>query len=77
MHAGNSGDAAFDTVFQRFLNGDDSFRCERFKLIPTIVEGSWVVRQGVGKKPAITGNKLRQVYFRGDNYFEVIAALPL
>lgn len=43
----------------------------RFKLIPTVTEGNWVVRSAVpSAKPAILGQKLQQRYFRGDNYVE-------
>lgn len=54
-----------------FLEGSDEFRNERFKLIPCIVEGSFIVRQAVGSTPALIGKKLRQPYFRGKQYFEL------
>jgi Protein ENHANCED DISEASE RESISTANCE 2, C-terminal len=46
------------------------FRNERFKLIPSIVEGPFLVRRSVGAKPALLGRKLTQRYFRGPNYVE-------
>lgn len=54
-----------------FLEGSDEFRNERFKLIPCIVEGSFIVRQAVGSTPALIGKKLRQPYFKGKQYFEL------
>ncbi|KAE9190124.1 hypothetical protein PF004_g21996 [Phytophthora fragariae] len=54
-----------------FLEGSDEFRNERFKLIPSIVEGSFIVRQAVGSTPALVGKKLSQPYFRGKQYFEL------
>ncbi|CAH0490406.1 unnamed protein product [Peronospora farinosa] len=54
-----------------FLEGSDEFRNERFKLIPCIVEGSFIVRQAVGSTPALVGKKLRQPTFRGKQYFEL------
>lgn len=45
-------------------------RCGRFKLIPSIVEGPFIVKKAVGNKPALLGRKLRQRYFRGPNYVE-------
>ncbi|CAH0482813.1 unnamed protein product [Peronospora belbahrii] len=54
-----------------FLEGSDEFRNERFKLIPCIVEGSFIVRQAVGSTPALIGKKLRQPTFRGKQYFEL------
>ncbi len=50
---------------------DEDFCNERFKLIPTIVEGNWTVKMAVGSKPALTGKKITQKYFRGKGYFEV------
>ncbi len=54
-----------------FLGGDDSFRDARFKLIPRITEGPFIVRRGVGSKPALIGKKLKQRYFRNRNYLEL------
>lgn len=50
---------------------DDVFRNSRFKLIPTVVEGSFIVKQSVGSKPTLLGNKLKCHYHKGENYFEV------
>ncbi|CAI5719004.1 unnamed protein product [Hyaloperonospora brassicae] len=54
-----------------FLDSSDEFRNERFKLIPCIVEGSFIVRQAVGSTPALIGKKLRQPTYRGKQYFEL------
>ncbi len=54
-----------------FFGDDDGYRDLRFKLIPKIVEGNWVVRKSVGSTPAILGTKLKQTYHRGTNYFEL------
>ena len=56
---------------QKFWTADETFCNERFKLIPNIVEGSWTVKMAVGNKPALTGRKLTQQYFRGKGYMEV------
>ncbi|KAG5193127.1 hypothetical protein JKP88DRAFT_136536, partial [Tribonema minus] len=48
----------------------DDFRNERFKLIPSIVEGPFLVRGAVGNKPALLGRKLTQRYYRGAHYVE-------
>lgn len=61
----------FADLMTEFLDGSDDFRDERFKLIPCIVEGSFIVRQAVGSTPAIVGKKLRQPYFHGKQYFEL------
>ncbi len=54
-----------------WYTSDDNFRNSRFKLIPTVVEGTFIIKQSVGSKPALIGNKLDLVYSRGPNYFEV------
>ena len=47
------------------------FRNERFKLIPSITLGPWVVKAAVGATPALLGRKVVQRYFRGDDYMEI------
>ena len=42
----------------RFLMNDDSYKNKCFKIVPVVVKGPWVVRQVVGGKPALIGNKL-------------------
>ena len=52
----------------RFLEGEgaaaDKRRNNRFKLIPSILKSSWVVKQAVGTTPVLLGNKLVTKYFR-------------
>ncbi|KAH1064654.1 hypothetical protein J1N35_029641 [Gossypium stocksii] len=55
----------------KFVNGDDAYRNSRFKLIPHISEGSWIVKQSVGKRGSLLGQTLETHYFRGKNYMEV------
>ena len=65
-------DAEYERMLQHFLEGsNDKFRDKRFKLIPTVEEGPWIVKAGVGKTPAILGSKLSQKYFQGDGYLEI------
>ncbi|XWS07957.1 hypothetical protein CRYUN_Cryun41cG0035700 [Craigia yunnanensis] len=54
-----------------FVNGDDAYRNSRFKFIPYISKGSWIVKQSVRKKPCLLGQALDTHYFRGKNYLEV------
>jgi hypothetical protein len=54
-----------------FFGDSDEFRDSRFKLIPRVVEGNFIVRNAVGAKPTILGKKLKQHYHRGPNYFEL------
>ncbi|XVF23622.1 hypothetical protein REPUB_Repub13aG0055400 [Reevesia pubescens] len=58
-------------MLYNFVNGDDAYRNSRFKLIPYISKGSWIVKQSVGKKASLIGQTLETHYFRGKNYFEV------
>ncbi|KAL3819966.1 hypothetical protein ACJIZ3_005871 [Penstemon smallii] len=58
-------------LLERFVNGDDAFRNSRFKLIPYISKGSWIVKQSVGKKACLVGQALHVNYFRGKNYLEL------
>jgi hypothetical protein len=67
--------SAFFRSFTEFLSGDgpeaDKIRNTRFKLIPNISQGSWIIKQSVGTTPVILGTKLRTKYYRGERYFEV------
>jgi hypothetical protein len=54
-----------------FLGKDDNFRNERFKLVPAIVEGPWLVKSAVPNKPALIGKKLTNRYFLNEKYMEL------
>jgi hypothetical protein len=58
-----------------FLAGEgpeaDAQRSKKFKLVPAISKGSWIIRQSVGTTPVLLGQKLTTSYSRGANYFEV------
>ncbi|XP_058101735.1 protein ENHANCED DISEASE RESISTANCE 2-like isoform X1 [Magnolia sinica] len=58
-------------LLDSFVKGDDAFRNSRFKLIPYISKGSWIVKQSVGKKACLVGQALEMNYFRGKNYLEL------
>ncbi|XP_044461274.1 protein ENHANCED DISEASE RESISTANCE 2-like [Mangifera indica] len=57
-------------LLHSFVNGDDAFRNSRFKLIPYISKGSWIVKQSVGKSACLLGQALEVNYSRGKNYLE-------
>jgi len=61
----------FPKLFRDFVEGDDSYRDSRFKFIPRVVKGSYIVKSAVGSTPVILGTKLVQSYHKGANYFEV------
>ncbi|XAR59980.1 hypothetical protein NMG60_11033183 [Bertholletia excelsa] len=58
-------------LLESFIKGDDAYRNSRFKLIPHIVKGSWIVKQSVGKKACLAGQTLEINYFHGKNYLEL------
>ncbi|KAG5237742.1 protein ENHANCED DISEASE RESISTANCE [Salix suchowensis] len=58
-------------LLHSFVHGDDAFRNSRFKLIPYISKGSWIVKQSVGKKACLIGQALKMQCFRGKNYLEL------
>ncbi|CAN8279344.1 unnamed protein product [Cochlearia groenlandica] len=58
-------------LLHSFVNGDDAYRNSRFKLIPHISKGSWIVKQSVGKKACLVGQALEVRYTRGKNYLEL------
>ncbi|CAM6126377.1 unnamed protein product [Calypogeia fissa] len=59
------------SLLNRFIEGDDSYRNSRLKLIPSVPKGSWIVRQSVGSTPCILGKAVDCSYHRGSNYLEV------
>ena len=64
--------AAAARLLERFRNApSDAFRNKRLKIVPSVVEGPWLVQQAVGTRAAILGKTLRQRFYRGDGYMEV------
>jgi hypothetical protein len=63
------GTEALD-LWHQFLNGDDSFRSDRFKLIPSIADGPWVIKKSVGTKPVILGHALQILFYQTPHYLE-------
>lgn len=60
-----------DSLFSKFVDGDDIFRNARFKLIPSIVEGYWMVKRAVGTKACLLGKAVTCKYLRQDNFLEI------
>ena len=54
----------------RFLEGDlddpaaNSRRHNMLKLIPSVPQGSWIIKQSVGSTPVLLGNKISTTYHR-------------
>jgi hypothetical protein len=60
-----------DSLLGRFVDGTDAFRDSRFKLIPSIVEGYWMVKRAVGTKACLLGKAVTCNYLRQDNFLEI------
>ncbi|CAI9097478.1 OLC1v1033911C1 [Oldenlandia corymbosa var. corymbosa] len=60
-----------NSLLGRFVDGTDMFRDSRFKLIPSIVEGYWMVKRAVGTKACLLGKAVTCKYVRQDNFLEI------
>lgn len=60
------------SLLYRFINGDDAFRNQRFKIVNRIVKGPWIVKAAVGNYSAcLLGKALNCYYYNGPNYLEI------
>ncbi|KAM0002619.1 putative pleckstrin domain, START domain, protein ENHANCED DISEASE RESISTANCE 2 [Helianthus debilis subsp. tardiflorus] len=60
-----------DSLLGRFIDESNTFRDSRFKLIPSIVEGYWMVKRAVGTKACLLGKAVSCNYLRQDNFLEI------
>ncbi|XP_047073041.1 protein ENHANCED DISEASE RESISTANCE 2-like [Lolium rigidum] len=60
-----------ESLLGRFIDGTDAFRDARFKLIPSIVEGYWMVKRAVGTRACLLGKAVTCNYLRQDNFLEI------
>ncbi|GAB4828180.1 hypothetical protein Ancab_035097 [Ancistrocladus abbreviatus] len=60
-----------DSLLRKFVDGTDMFRDSRFKLIPSIVKGYWMVKRAVGSKACLFGKAVTCRYLRQDNFLEI------
>ncbi|KAJ7968654.1 protein ENHANCED DISEASE RESISTANCE 2 [Quillaja saponaria] len=60
-----------DSLLAKFVDGSDMFREARLKLIPSIVEGYWMVKRAVGTKACLLGKAVTCRYLRQDNFLEI------
>eukprot|EP00727_Mastigamoeba_balamuthi_P011252 m51a1_g675 hypothetical protein (307) ;mRNA; f:267391-269050 len=60
-------------LLKRFMNRDEpnEFRDTRFKIIPSVYTGPWLVKKALGNTPAILPNKLTTVYVWGERHLEM------
>ncbi|KAK6942244.1 Protein ENHANCED DISEASE RESISTANCE 2, C-terminal [Dillenia turbinata] len=59
------------SLLGKFVDGTDTFRDSRFKLIPSIDEGYWMVKRAVGTKACLLGKAVTCRYLRQDNFLEI------
>ncbi|XP_078443186.1 ENHANCED DISEASE RESISTANCE protein (DUF1336) [Wolffia australiana] len=71
MYYGADRPVRKDSLLGRFIDGSDAFRDARFKLIPSIVEGYWMVKRAVGTKACLLGKAVTCNYIRQDNFLEI------
>nr|GEU90856.1 hypothetical protein [Tanacetum cinerariifolium] len=57
-------------LLEQFVEGDDAFRNSRFKIVPHVTEGPWVLKKSV-HRATLVGQLLKINYFRGKNYIEL------
>jgi hypothetical protein len=60
-----SASAHFSSLWKRFTAPGpegEAFRTERWKVIPRVAEGSWIVQNAVGSKPALLAQKLTHTW---------------
>ncbi|KAL8236952.1 hypothetical protein R6Q59_018033 [Mikania micrantha] len=60
-----------NSLLGKFIDGSDAFRDSRFKLIPSIVQGYWMVKRAVGTKACLLGKAVTCHYLRQDNFLEI------
>ncbi|RAL53688.1 hypothetical protein DM860_015416 [Cuscuta australis] len=60
-----------DSLLGKFVDGTDMYRDSRFKLIPSITEGYWMVKRAVGTKACLLGKAVTCKYLRQDNFLEI------
>jgi len=58
-------------LFNRFLDMSDAERNHRVKVLPKVLEGPWLVKQGVPDRPGVVGKKLALEYFKRQDHIEV------
>ncbi|ERN10354.1 hypothetical protein AMTR_s00026p00072550 [Amborella trichopoda] len=59
------------SLLHKFVEGSDVYRNARFKLIPRIIEGYWMVKRAVGTKACLLGKAVTCKFLRQDNYLEI------
>ena len=51
------------SLLERFVTEEDAWRNSRFKVLPHVVEGGYLVKKAVGMTPCLIGNKGKSTYY--------------
>ncbi|KAJ8902786.1 hypothetical protein NDN08_006106 [Rhodosorus marinus] len=65
-------DPVMKDLWERYLNGSEQFRTERFKVIPRIADGGFFLRRLVGEKPGLLGKRLSFRYHQTESHLLVV-----
>ncbi|KAL8204734.1 hypothetical protein R6Q57_010357 [Mikania cordata] len=57
-------------LLDKFVKGDDAFRNSRFKLLPHVTKGPWILKQSASRA-TLVGQLLKINYINGKNYIEL------
>ncbi|CAH8324919.1 unnamed protein product [Eruca vesicaria subsp. sativa] len=61
-----------DSLLKKFIDGDDTFRNQRFKIVSQVVKGPWIVKAAAGQFGAfLVARTVKCTYHKGPNYFEI------
>ncbi|CAD7941413.1 unnamed protein product [Amoebophrya sp. A25] len=58
-------------LFQKFLRMSAAEKTKRFKIIPRIIDGPWLVRTTTGSKPGLVAKRLPTEWYQGPDFLEV------
>lgn len=58
-------------LFQRYCEMSQEERDQRLKVLPKVLEGPWLVKQGVPDRPGVVGKKLQCLHFLREDHLEV------
>jgi len=66
-------DTAEARCWKRFLEASDEERKTKFKVIPSVIDGPFVVRRTVPRKPVLIGMKVKMdTYYAPGDYLEIV-----
>uniref|UniRef100_A0A7S1B0Q5 Protein ENHANCED DISEASE RESISTANCE 2 C-terminal domain-containing protein n=1 Tax=Noctiluca scintillans TaxID=2966 RepID=A0A7S1B0Q5_NOCSC len=66
-------DTAEARCWKRFLEASDEERKTKFKVIPSVIDGPFVVRRTVPRKPVLIGMKVKMdTYYAPGEYLEIV-----